>query len=69
MTDNAIDWKEWEGRIVPREFTPGFVVLSYFISFIGAWTTLELLHRRTAGKGLYNWCVLIVEIGSLIETN
>ncbi|OBT92158.1 hypothetical protein VE01_10030 [Pseudogymnoascus verrucosus] len=58
MTDNAIDWKEWEGRIVPRQFTPGFVVLSYLVSFIGAWTTLELLHRRTAGKGLYNWLLL-----------
>ncbi|KFY33851.1 hypothetical protein V494_07268 [Pseudogymnoascus sp. VKM F-4513 (FW-928)] len=58
MTDNAIDWKAWEGRIVPREFTPGFVVLSYLVSFIGAWTTLELLHRRTAGKGLYNWSLL-----------
>ncbi|KFY49131.1 hypothetical protein V495_00719 [Pseudogymnoascus sp. VKM F-4514 (FW-929)] len=58
MTDNTIDWKAWEGRIVPREFTPGFVVLSYLVSFIGAWTTLELLHRRTAGKGLYNWSLL-----------
>ncbi|OBT61333.1 hypothetical protein VE03_09534 [Pseudogymnoascus sp. 23342-1-I1] len=58
MTDNAIDWKEWEGRIVSREFTPGFVVLSYLVSFIGAWTTLELLQRRTAGKGLYNWSLL-----------
>ncbi|ELR05493.1 hypothetical protein GMDG_07415 [Pseudogymnoascus destructans 20631-21] len=58
MMDNAIDWKEWEGRIVRREFTPGFVVLSYVVSFIGAWTTLELLHWRTAEKGLYNWSLL-----------
>ncbi|KFY31704.1 hypothetical protein V493_00884 [Pseudogymnoascus sp. VKM F-4281 (FW-2241)] len=65
MTDIAIDWKEWEGRIVPREFTPGYVVLSYVVSFIGAWTTLELLHRRTAGKGLYNWSLLVASSVSM----
>ena len=46
---------QWQGHIVPRSVDPGFVVLSGFISFIGAWTTLELINRRTAGRGSYNW--------------
>ena len=42
-------------QIVPRSFTPGYVVLSYLVSYVGSWTTLELLHRRTAERGFYNW--------------
>jgi hypothetical protein len=48
---------ELEGHIIPRSFHAGFVILSYFVSFIGALTTLELIHCRTATKGLYNWLV------------
>jgi NO-binding membrane sensor protein with MHYT domain len=44
-----------EGQIVSRTFSPGLVVLSYVVSWIGAWTTLELINKRTAGRGLYNW--------------
>ena len=43
------------GHIVPRSFTPGYILLSYLVSYVGAWTTLELLHRRTADRGRYNW--------------
>jgi hypothetical protein len=25
------------------------------VSWIGAWTTLELINKRTAARGLYNW--------------
>lgn len=53
--ENTALLEHWDRRIVPRSFAPGYVVLSEFVSFIGAWTTLELVNRRTAGRGLYNW--------------
>lgn len=52
---SASDWAQWEGKIVPRSFSAGYVVLSYVVSYIGALTTLELIHRRTALRGIYNW--------------
>lgn len=45
----------WAGKVLPRSFNPGYVILSYVVSYIGAWTTLELINRRTAVKGSYNW--------------
>jgi Na+/proline symporter len=54
MSDNS-SLLAMEGQIVPRSFSPGLVVLSYVVSWIGAWTTLELINKRTAGRGLYNW--------------
>src|SRR5438045_1307552 len=57
MSNNTLLLQAWEGRIVPRAFSVGYVVLSYVLSYIGAWTTLELINRRTSGRGLYNWCV------------
>ena len=57
MALSANDLRQWEGEIVPRSFMPGYIVLSYIVSYIGALTTLELLHKRTAGRGLYNWYV------------
>lgn len=36
-------------------YLAGFIFLSYVISMMGCTTTLELLHRRTARAGLYNW--------------
>lgn len=50
-------WDEWEGRIVHKHFSVGYVVLSYVVSYVGAWTTLELFNQRTGGRGLYNWYV------------
>lgn len=38
--------------------TPGFVVLSYFISLVGSLCTLELLIRRTSNRGLTNIALL-----------
>lgn len=55
MSDGNSALDGYRGHIVPRGFSPGFVVLSYLVSFVGAWTTLELINRRTAGRGLYNW--------------
>ncbi|KAI9676790.1 MAG: hypothetical protein M1829_002885 [Trizodia sp. TS-e1964] len=56
-----IDYSEgdFQGQIIPHSFAPIFVVLSYLVSYVGSLTTLELLHRRTAGKGLYNWYLVI----------
>jgi NO-binding membrane sensor protein with MHYT domain len=67
MADNTVSWHEWEGKVVPRSFIAGYVVLSYLVSFIGAWTTLELLNRRTAGKGFYNWYVHVAQDAGLIK--
>jgi hypothetical protein len=46
-----------EGHIISRSYNPGFVVLSFMISYVGAWTTMELLQKRTSWKGSYNWYV------------
>jgi hypothetical protein len=45
---------KYEGHIVPQRLNPGFVVLSYIVSLIGAGSTLELINRRTGSKGLFN---------------
>jgi len=45
------------GKILPQSYSVGFVVLSYVVSYIGALTTLELLHLRTSYRGAYNWYV------------
>jgi NO-binding membrane sensor protein with MHYT domain len=49
-----------EGHVVTRSYNPGFVVLSYMISYVGAWTTLELLNKRTSWKGSYNWYMILI---------
>jgi NO-binding membrane sensor protein with MHYT domain len=53
----AKEFENWEGRFVPTAFSSRYVVLSCAISYIGVWTTLELLQRRTARRGYYNWHV------------
>ncbi|CZR66694.1 related to MHYT domain signalling protein [Phialocephala subalpina] len=58
MLNGTASWQAWEGLVVPRYFSPGFVMLSYLVSYVGALTTLELINRRTAGRGLYNWYLL-----------
>ncbi|EJT45999.1 hypothetical protein A1Q1_05545 [Trichosporon asahii var. asahii CBS 2479] len=40
--------------VLEQEMTPGFIVLSYFISLVGSLCTLELLIRRTSNRGLSN---------------
>ncbi|KAG4436402.1 hypothetical protein IFR05_008125 [Cadophora sp. M221] len=58
MSNDTALWQEWEGRIVPRGFSIGYIILSYVVSYVGAWTTLELFNRRTSVKGMYNWYLL-----------
>lgn len=59
MISNATFYFVPNGTVVPRNFNPGFVVLSFIISLVGAVTTLELLHRRTSGRGWYNGYVYV----------
>lgn len=40
-------------------YNAGFIVLSYLVSLAGCATCVELLHRRTARFGLYNWYLLV----------
>ncbi|CAK9786735.1 hypothetical protein CC85DRAFT_276788 [Cutaneotrichosporon oleaginosum] len=48
-----------EGYVILRQtMSPGFIVLSYFISLVGALCTLELLIRRTSNRGLSNVLLL-----------
>ncbi|KAK7229550.1 hypothetical protein V2G26_001720 [Clonostachys chloroleuca] len=56
MSDELLD--NYEGRVVPRRFIAGFVVLSYTISLLGAGSTLELINRRTGFKGIFNNALL-----------
>ena len=51
------DLQPYVGTPIVHSYDGGLIFLSYFISFVGCWTTLELLHRRTSIHGLYNWYV------------
>ncbi|KAF2399062.1 hypothetical protein EJ06DRAFT_563392, partial [Trichodelitschia bisporula] len=42
------------GDEVPFHFNSGIIVASYFVSLVGAVTTIELLHRRREGKRWVN---------------
>ncbi|ROT34959.1 hypothetical protein SODALDRAFT_284565 [Sodiomyces alkalinus F11] len=55
----------YEGLVVPRSFSPGFIALSYLVSFIGAACTLELLNRRTSHKGKFNHLLLVTSAVSM----
>ncbi|KAL2073274.1 hypothetical protein VTL71DRAFT_10598 [Oculimacula yallundae] len=43
-----------QGEIVRKSYKPGYVVLSYFVGCLGAFTTLEIMKRRAASNGSYN---------------
>jgi len=43
------------GDLVPFRLHGGIVVASFFVSLIGAITTVELLQRRTGAKGWTTW--------------
>ncbi|BEI88010.1 uncharacterized protein CcaverHIS019_0107280 [Cutaneotrichosporon cavernicola] len=48
-----------EGYVVLRQtMSPGFIVLSYLMSLVGALCTLELLIRRTSNRGISNVLLL-----------
>ncbi|EEQ28529.1 hypothetical protein McanCB56680_006570 [Microsporum canis] len=56
MAENGI---EAQSLTVTQSFHPEYIILSFIVSFVGCATCLELLHRRTARLGLYNWYLLI----------
>ncbi|KAL8845949.1 MAG: hypothetical protein Q9221_008928 [Calogaya cf. arnoldii] len=56
---------DMRGEIVPHHFSAGYIVLSYLVSFVGCWTTLKLLHRRTSHRGYYNWYLLLAAAVSM----
>ncbi|KAI9761624.1 MAG: hypothetical protein M1840_001740 [Geoglossum simile] len=59
MAGDKSDYSRLAGQILPQSYSVGFVVLSYVVSYIGALTTLELLHLRTSHRGAYNWYLLV----------
>ncbi|KAF2707040.1 hypothetical protein K504DRAFT_470294 [Pleomassaria siparia CBS 279.74] len=40
-------------------FLPYLIIISYVVSLIGAFTTVELLHRRVSGTGWRSWVQLL----------
>ena len=60
--DPEVDFNLTTGAVVRHQYNPGYIVLSYLVSFVGCWTTLKLLHRRTSHRGYYNWFVRYLEM-------
>ncbi|KAH8647521.1 hypothetical protein BGZ61DRAFT_549364 [Ilyonectria robusta] len=52
-------FREYQGQIVSQSYNAGFVALSYVVSLVGAGSTLELINRRTAFRGLFNHLLLV----------
>ncbi|KAH7356761.1 hypothetical protein BKA65DRAFT_548146 [Rhexocercosporidium sp. MPI-PUGE-AT-0058] len=44
-----------QGEIISKSYKAGYVVLSYLVGCLGAFTTLEIMKRRAASNGWYNW--------------
>ena len=51
----TMEAQEGVDRPLSPIFDAVYVILTLLISIVGSWTTLELLHRRTDSRGLYNW--------------
>ncbi|KAL4919810.1 hypothetical protein BDW62DRAFT_34089 [Aspergillus aurantiobrunneus] len=54
-----------DGAPITVSYLPGYIILSYVVSAMGCATTLELLHRRTSTKGVYNWYLLLASAISM----
>lgn len=39
-------------------YLPYLIFIAYIVSLIGAYTTVELLHRRVSGTGWRSWYVV-----------
>lgn len=57
QTDSIAPVVYQPGDWVPFRLEPGIVVASFFVSLVGAITTVELLQRRTNAKGWATWYV------------
>jgi len=58
MLNPDIETKYPLGSRPAISFLPALIVGSYIVSLIGAFTTVELLHRRVSGAGWRSWYVL-----------
>ncbi|KAI4085759.1 MAG: hypothetical protein LQ344_008155 [Seirophora lacunosa] len=54
-----------QGQVIPHSFNAGYIILSYCVSFVGCWTSLNLLHWRTSRRGYYNWYLLLGAAASM----
>ncbi|KAL8687669.1 MAG: hypothetical protein Q9218_006223 [Villophora microphyllina] len=54
-----MDLNLMDGQVIRHTYNPGYILLSYFVSFVGCWTALKLLNRRTSRHGYYNWYLLL----------
>lgn len=45
-------------QLIPT-YSPLYIFLAFVVAWGGAWTTLELLLRRTGGSGLLNVALLV----------
>lgn len=57
------------GNIPHITFVPYLVPFSYLISFIGCFTTIELLHRRISRAGWRSWYVVTMAVLSRSASN
>ena len=55
VVNNKITTKYRIGDDVPFHFLWYLVIASYFVSLVGAYTTVELLHRRKTRNGWLSW--------------
>jgi hypothetical protein len=55
MIDQSLPMHYAAGDVVSFHLSPGLVVASAFVSFIGSVITVEQLHRKNVGKGWINW--------------
>lgn len=53
--DSTIAIKYPLGSKPKISFVPWIIVCSYLVSLVGAFTTVELLHRRISGAGWRSW--------------
>ena len=51
----AVALVELQGHVIDKKYDAGYILLSYLVSLVGAWTAFELLNLRTTRKGRYNW--------------
>ncbi|KAL9008849.1 MAG: hypothetical protein Q9173_006069 [Seirophora scorigena] len=54
-----------QDQVTQHSFNAGYIILSYCVSFVGCWTSLNLLHWRTSRRGYYNWYLLLGAAASM----
>jgi len=62
LTHEVVPLAFQPGDMIPFHLNGGIVAASFFVSLIGAITTVELLQRRTGAKGWTTWYVEDLEL-------